>query len=76
MTELNAIDTISADTIEAGDVFVAYGETYEAIKVSDDGDSIIVTVNSLDETDETDEIILDPFDRVEVVSYDYSDVEI
>lgn len=75
VSDLSALYTITADELMVGDMFRTGGVIYEALNIVDNGDHLIVKVTPYDETDDNDEIVIDPFEPVEVLSFDYSDVE-
>jgi len=76
MNEFKVIDTISAYQLEFGDLFEVEGNTYRAGSVLDDGDSIQILVESLDDAIDDSDIILDADDEVHLLAYNYDDVEV
>lgn len=77
MSDLQVIDTVPAWTLESGDTIRVEGSDYTVIgDVVPYHSSVIVRVIPLDETDEVDEIILDADTLVQLLDFDYSDVEV
>ena len=76
MNEFKVIDTISAYQLEFGDLFEVQGYTYRAGSVLDDGDSIQILVESLDDAIDDTDIILDADDEVRLLDYNYDGVEV
>lgn len=76
MSDFKVIDTISVYQIEPGDLFRVEGNLYRAISIEDLGDSVLVTVESLDDAVDDDEIIMDAFSEIDILAYDYDGVEV
>lgn len=76
MSDFKVIDTVAAWSIEEGDLFEAEGQCYRAIVVIDEGDSIEIHVESLDDALDDDELIFDAHYEVNLLDYNYDGVEV
>ena len=76
MSDFKVIDTVSAYQIEPGDLFRVEGSVYRALSVRDWADSVQVTVESLDDAVDDDEIIMDAWSEIDILAYNYDGIEV